>query len=170
MEDNPESDVSYNNFLSLVRKMDFIRDEDRLLTDVEEQQLMQIWDIIRDEEHERSCKKHSLKVLLAAIMGFNSKWMFTDHVIQPQDASPLRMQSRAVHLTSNVSGREMRVELGCFIEGLFFLKIEEEAEYIHKTFMPFYINRMNKVHDYKPAQPNSFRPKINRRSKQMVQV
>ena len=29
---------------------------------------------------------------------------------------------------------------------------------------------MNKVHDYKPVQLNSFRPKINRRSKQMVQV
>ena len=39
--------------------------------------------------------------------------------------------------------RVMRVELGCFIEGLFFLKMEEEASFVHKTFLALYLNRMN---------------------------
>jgi len=38
----------------------------------------QIWTLINDEND--YSHKHSLKVILAAIMGFNSSWMYSSHV------------------------------------------------------------------------------------------
>ncbi len=109
-----------------------------------------MWDIIRDEKSTRITLKHSLKVALAAVMGFNSKWMFSNHVEQPEDRSPLKVTTRVVDFTApergmDRQGRRMRVEIGVFIERMFFLKMAEEADYLHRTFLPFYHNRMTQV-------------------------
>lgn len=55
--------------------MQFVGDE---LSKIESIQLNQIWTMINDEQN--LSWKHSLKVMLAAIMGFSSNWMFSSHV------------------------------------------------------------------------------------------
>lgn len=67
----------------------------------------------------------------------------------------------------------MRVEIGCFIEGLFFLKLDEEASYLHKTFFTLYNNRMTMVHKQtqskielirKSESESMFKPSLNKKS------
>ncbi len=92
----------------------------------------QMWMFIQDEHSHLICRKHSLKVMLAAIMGFSSKWMFTAYLEQQAN---LKVESRRVEITKDK--RKLHVEIGTFVESMYFLKNEEEGTYLHKLFHSF---------------------------------
>lgn len=79
ISEEPESQVHYTQYLSLMHNMGFVPEENELEID----KLKMIWNIIQDQdlgdENRHYCRKHSLKVILAAICGFDSKWMFKEY-------------------------------------------------------------------------------------------
>lgn len=80
--------------------------------------------------------------MLAAIMGYSSKWMYTSHV-QETNRGDLRMSTRPIELNKNQ--KKSKLELGCFIENLFFLKLIEESAFLHKNFLSLYNYKMMSV-------------------------
>lgn len=77
--EEPESPIHYTQFIMLMQQLCFVNEE----TEPEIEKLKMIWGIVQDQETNADsghyCRKHSLKVICAAICGFNSKWMFKEY-------------------------------------------------------------------------------------------
>lgn len=84
--EQPESNVTFGQYKLILKKMHFIGTESKLEISLVDQ----VWAMIKDERNSNITKKHSMKVILAAIMGYSSKWMYTSHV---QKSSGLRMST-----------------------------------------------------------------------------
>ena len=97
--------------------------------------VLQLWDVIKED---RLSHKHSLKVALAAVLGFNAKWMFHDSIAHVEG---MATQTKVVELVDE-QGQPASAQVGCFVEGLFFLAAADEVAWLHKTFFSLYSNRM----------------------------
>lgn len=132
IDEEPDSAIHYTQYLSLLQHMGFIPEEN----EIEAERIRMIWNIIQDQNSTQDngnyCRKHSLKVILAAICGFDSKWMFRDYT-KNQNVNPKAPKRSIIDLFSNDTC-PVKLDIGCFIEGLFFLNHEEEADYIQRTF------------------------------------
>jgi len=67
--------------------------------------------------------------------------MYSSHI---EKHSNLRIEQRIVEIVTEKQ-RKMRVEIGNFIESLFFLRVPDEAKFLHKNFISFYNTRMMMV-------------------------
>lgn len=117
------------------------------------------------------CRKHSLKVILAAICGYKSRWMFKDH-IKAQDVNKEAPKRGVIDLFTN-ENVAVKLDIGCFIEGLLFLNNHEEAEYLNRVFITFNNNRLllksKLLKDLRKAKQNAYestlyKPRINQSS------
>lgn len=107
--------------------------------------------------------------------------MYSDHVRKGEEDTSLKVETRTIDIDtpnrgSDKSMRKMRVEIGCFIEGLFFLKLEEEAEFLHKTYATLSNNRLisekkiqtRKISEKREEQKKGlFKPRLNRNSEKI---
>lgn len=77
--EDPESQIHYTQYLMLMQQLGFVGEN----TEIDDDKLKMIWGVIQDQNDDQDsglyCRKHSLKVLCAAICGFSSKWMFKEY-------------------------------------------------------------------------------------------
>ena len=109
IESAPESPISFEQFIILLRHLNFLSAPSETVIPQEQEQVSQIWSLIEDKRNNEA-KKHSLKVVLAALNGYKTKWMFSSHVQGAEDVSPLKTNTRIVEITQG--GRKIEVELG----------------------------------------------------------
>ena len=100
--------------------------------------VLQLWDVIKEDHLSR---KHSLKVALAAVLGFRAKWMFHDNIAHVEG---MATRTKVVELEDE-QGQPVSAQVGCFVEGLFFLAAADGVDWLHKTFFSLYSNRMMMV-------------------------
>ena len=165
--EEPESSVHYTQFKSLLQHMGFVPEDNEFET----YKITMIWNIIQDQNNEDTgnyWRKHSLKVILAAISGFDSKWMFKEYT-KDQNFHTKAPKRSVIDLFSNETW-PVKLDIGWFIEGLFFLNHQEEADYIQRMFSLFYNNRLlqkNRIKqkkrefEHSEQQASLYRPKIN---------
>lgn len=138
--EDPESPIHYTQFIMLMQQFGFVSDQNEKDYD----KLKMIWGIVQDqnsnEDSGNYCRKHSLKVICAAVCGFSTKWMFKDYT-KGQDVK-LKAPKRSAIDLYGVDSMQIKLDIGCFIETLLFLNHQEEADYIQRLFVPLYNNRL----------------------------
>ena len=168
ISEEPESQVHYTQFLSLMQHMGFVPEDSELELD----KLKMIWNIIQDQNSNDDIghywRKHSLKVILAAVWGFDSRWMFKDYT-KGQNVDQKAPKRSVIDLHSNETC-PIKLDIGWFIEGLLFLNHREEADYIHRIFSWLYNNRLlqkermlknQRKIELSDRESGLFKPKIN---------
>ncbi|CAI2374770.1 unnamed protein product [Moneuplotes crassus] len=173
---DPESPIHYTQYIMLMQQLGLVSDQNE--TDLDK--LKMVWGIIQDQNSDQDtghyCRKHSLKVICAAICGFKTKWMFRDYT-RGQNVKAKAPKRSVIDLNGDQSG--IKLDIGCFIEGLFFLNHKEECGYVQRLFSSLYTNRIIKKEERKQRNPennscskpnrklsqvNKSKPKINKNS------
>jgi hypothetical protein len=138
--EEPEESIHYTQYSMLMQLLGFIGDN----AEVDNEKLKMIWGVIQDQYDDIDsglyCRKHSLKVICAAICGFSSKWMFKEYT-KGQNVETKAPKRSVIDLFA-AEATPVKLDIGCFIEGLLFLNHQEEADYINRLFIPLYNNRL----------------------------